>query len=174
MKQTLLIFCGIPFSGKTTLATKLACDLNYQRIDLDEIKFELFGSSIQDDVIPQSGWDSIYQKMYQMIRETLSQGLGVIHDTGNFTIYERGLISQIAKGLQIPIITVFIHTPVEVARNRLLENRQSKKRFDVTDEAFESSCKEMEIPRNSENSLIFDYTTNYAEILTMLKTAIGA
>lgn len=172
MKQTLIILCGIPFSGKTTFATRLARDLDYQRIDLDEIKFELLGSLIKDEDILQSDWDIIYQKMYQMILEILNSGRGIIHDTGNFTIYERGIINQIAKNLNIPFVTIFINTPILIAKNRMIKNRQSKERFDISDEAFESTIKEMEIPQKNENPLTFDNKASYEEILIRLKSMI--
>jgi predicted kinase len=93
----LYILCGIPFSGKTTLANELVKRLSFTRIDLDEVKFDLFGKDITDEEIDQSGWDKIYQEMYKKIEEALQNGKTVIHDTGNFTKYERSLISDIAK-----------------------------------------------------------------------------
>jgi len=160
MKQQLVILCGIPFSGKTTLANKIAQALNCTRIDLDEVKFQLFGKDITDDGIDQAGWDKVYQEMYKEIEEVLKQGKTVVHDTGNFTIYERGLISDIAKKLNISFITIFIDTPIKVARERLEKNRKVKKRFDVTDKAFQESVDEMEPPTKSENSFVFKNTDN--------------
>jgi predicted kinase len=90
----LIILCGIPFSGKSTLAKELADKLGAIRIDLDEVKFDLFGKGIHDSEIDQSGWDKIYQEMYKKIETALKERQTVIHDTGNFTKYERNLISK--------------------------------------------------------------------------------
>lgn len=158
MKQQLIILCGIPFSGKTTLANKMTKILNCARIDLDEVKFKLFGKDITDDEIDQAGWDKIYQQMYKEIEEGLRQGKTVVHDTGNFTVYERGLISDIAKKVNIPFITIFIDTPIKVAKKRLELNRKTKERFDVADKAFQESVDEMEPPIKSENYLLFKNT----------------
>jgi predicted kinase len=57
--QTLYILCGIPFSGKTTLAKKISKDGDCIRIDLDEVKVEFFGNSISDPDLKQSDWDRI-------------------------------------------------------------------------------------------------------------------
>ena len=158
MKNKLYILCGIPFSGKTTLAKRLVEKLKYTRIDLDEVKFELFGREITDVEIDQSGWDEVYLKMYQKIRTALINGETVIHDTGNFTKNERGLVKKIADELNIESVTIFVEIPKAEAQKRLLENRKTKIRFDVADEDFESTNKEMEPPDQNEKHLVFRWT----------------
>ncbi len=108
----LYIFCGIPFAGKTMLASKTAQLLGYTRIDLDEIKFQIIGRDVKDEAIDQKGWDRIYQEMYRQIQEALKQGKTVVHDAGNFTAYERGLVRKIADDLGIESTTVFVDTPM--------------------------------------------------------------
>lgn len=165
----LIILCGIPFSGKTTLSNELVKRLGVIRIDLDEVKFDLFGKEVKDSEIDQNGWDKIYQEMYKKIEETLKGGGTVLQDTGNFTKYERGLVSEIAKNLDIEIKTIFVDTPVEVARERLLKNRQTKKRFDVSDEDFESTIAEMEPPTEDENPILFKTNSSAEELISNLK-----
>lgn len=103
----LYLLCGIPFSGKTTLAKEIVRKLGYTRIDLDDIKFELHGTDVKDEELKQEDWDVIYQEMYKRIKTSLKEGQTVIHDTGNFTKYERGLVRKIADKLNIPTITIF-------------------------------------------------------------------
>lgn len=150
------ILCGIPFSGKSFLAKKITKRKGFTIIDLDEIKFELFGKEIKDNELKQKDWDYVYQEMYKRIRDSLKQGKTVIHDTGNFTKCERSLVKEIADKLGIETVFVFVNTPKEVAYGRLLKNRRLKNRFDVNDEDFESTIKEMEIPMG-ENVLVFGY-----------------
>jgi predicted kinase len=152
----LYILCGIPFSGKTTLANELVKRLSFTRIDLDEVKFDLFGKDITDEEIDQSGWDKIYQEMYKKIEEALQNGKTVIHDTGNFTKYERSLISDIAKKVGVEYKTIFVYTPIPIARQRLLKNRETNERFDVTDKAFDETVAEMEPPGEDENAITYD------------------
>ena len=158
----LYILCGIPFSGKTTLAKEIIKFPNFVRIDLDEIKFEMFGNGVKDSDINQEDWDKIYQEMYKRIENALKQEVNVVHDTGNFTKYERGLIRDIASKLNLETITIFVDTPKNVAYQRLLENRKTNQRFDVIDEDFRSTVAEMEIPREDENTIVFE-TTNDPE-----------
>ena len=151
----LYIFCGIPFSGKTTITKLLENKFHWKRIDLDEVKFELFGDNVRDEDIDQPGWDKIYQEMYKRIDNSLSARENVIHDTGNFTKSERDVIRAIGERQGVEVITVFIDTPVEVARKRLQENRESKERFDITDESFEGCVNEMEPPTESEEHISY-------------------
>jgi predicted kinase len=155
MSNKLYILCGIPFSGKTTLAKRMVDKFGFTRIDLDEVKFDLFSSSITDSEIDQSGWDKVYQEMYRRIRESLNKGETVIHDTGNFTKYERGLVKKIADDLGIESITIFVDISEEEAYKRLLENRTTGERFDVDDADFVSTVSEMEKPRDDEKHIIY-------------------
>jgi predicted kinase len=68
-KNRLYILCGIPFSGKSVLANELVKRYGYTRIDLDEVKFQIFGKDITDSEIDQAGWDKIYQEMYRKIED---------------------------------------------------------------------------------------------------------
>lgn len=156
----LIILCGIPFSGKSTLAKEISKKLNYNRVDLDDVKFKLHGDNIKDEDLMQKDWDVVYQEMYKRIENSLKSGKTVVHDTGNFTKYERNLIKQIADKFNLDALTVFVDTPKEIAYRRLKENRESGKRFDVSGDGFESSVKEMETPGSDENTLVFRYNDN--------------
>lgn len=151
----LYILCGIPFSGKSTLAKAIVNKLDCERVDLDEVKFQLYGKDIQDGDLEQKDWDIIYRRMYKAIENLLKQGKTVVHDTGNFTKYERSLVRQIADKLGIKNQTIFVDVPKSIAYKRLLENRKRKARFDVTDKDFESTVKEMKPPTKDENPLVF-------------------
>ncbi len=152
----LYIFCGIPFSGKTTIAKRLEKKLGFVRIDLDDIKFSLFGNAITDDQVDQDGWNNVYQKMYGEIENNLKQGKTVINDTGNFTKHERSLVKNIGDKLGIEVIEVFIDTPVKVAKERWLKNKDTRKRFDVSEEDSNSAITEME-PPEGENIITYKY-----------------
>lgn len=159
-RPNLYIFCGIPFSGKTTLAKKLVSKLGFVRVDLDEIKFVLFGKGVTDEQIDQSGWDEVYQQMYSQIEKLLRQGKTVICDTGNFTKYERGLFKKIADKLGIKAKTVFIDIPKKIAKQRFLENKLVKNRFDISERSFEEAVAEMEPPTQEENVIVYDGKTD--------------
>lgn len=159
-KPILYIFCGIPFSGKTTLARKLVDKFGLIRIDLDEIKFDLFGKEISDEQIDKFGWDKIYQEMYRKIEQVLKTGETVICDTGNFTKYERRLVKKIADKVGIKFKTVFVDTPKETAKQRWTKNKLSKTRFGISEKSFEEAVAEMEPPTEEENVIVYGDKTD--------------
>ncbi|MCL5676105.1 MAG: hypothetical protein M1120_03190 [Patescibacteria group bacterium] len=79
---------------------------------------------------------------------------------GNFTKHERSLAKGIADKLNLKTLTIFTDTPYEIAKQRLLENRANKTRFDVNDEDFENTVREMEPPDKSEEHINFKYGTD--------------
>jgi predicted kinase len=157
MTNKLYIFCGIPFSGKSTLTKRIAEQKSYTRIDLDEEKFKLYGDSIQDAELQQKDWGVIYQATYKEVEAVLKVGQTVIYDTGNFTKYERDLVRHIADNLNIETLTVFVDTPEDIARQRLIANRQTNTRFNVTDQEFEEAVAEMEPPDKNEPYFSYSY-----------------
>ena len=165
----LFIVCGIPFSGKTVLSKELAKVRGFIRVDLDEVKFDLYGRDVKDDDLEQKDWDLIYQEMYKKIRNLLKEGKTVVHDTGNFTKYERNLVGEIADKLGIDSYTVFVDTPKKIALQRMIENRRNNQRFDVTDANFESAVEEMEPPQKDENLLVFHYDEDMGKWIRELR-----
>lgn len=159
MTNKLYIFCGIPFSGKSTLTKELARQKGFVRIDLDEVKFDLYGNDALDADLRQKDWDKIYQEMYKRIETALKAGKTVTHDTGNFTKYERGLVRSIADKLGIETVTVYVDTPVDIARQRLVANRTTNHRFNITDKEFQGVVDEMEIPGTDEHTVKYDSGT---------------
>jgi len=155
-KISLFILCGIPFAGKTTLAKELARKFGWVRIDLDEVKFGLFGKGVDDEEINQPRWDKVYQEMYTRIRQNLQNGKVVVHDTGNFTKSERGAVREIAEKLNLNTANIYVKTKKEKAWKRLLKNKKSQERFQVSKENFEAAVGEIEPPEKSENVLIFN------------------
>jgi len=155
--MTLFIFCGIPFSGKTVLSKEFKMRFGFERVDLDEIKAELLGN-VMDESVSQSQWDDIYNEMYKRIEDSLRQGKNVIQDAGNFTEYERGLVAKIGEKLGAKVVTVFVDTPVEIARERWLKNKQTKDRFDVGEEALLRAIAEMQSPTLGANVIVINGT----------------
>lgn len=137
--------------------------LGATRIDLDEIKFAIFGKDIVDEDLNQKDWDQVYEKMYPEIEDVLKSGQSVIHDTGNFTKYERGLVRKIGEKTKARIFTIFIDTPYKVCKSRQEENKITNKRFKVSDESFESAVNEMELPGKDENPLVYKNGTSHSE-----------
>ena len=86
--MNLVIMCGIPASGKSTVA-KL---FNSNIVSTDSIRKELFG----DESIQGNGVE-VFSLAYSRIRNYLSLGENVVFDATNITIKSRAQIFQNLK-----------------------------------------------------------------------------
>ena len=146
MTNKLYILCGLPFSGKTTLAKELESKLDAVRVNSSEIKTSLFGT----DIIDHRGWEKVYTQVYTDIKTALENGKTVIYDNGNFAKYERGIVKNIADKLEVETTTIFVSIPKEIAQQRAKENN-------LPDQDFQDILLELELPDASEKHLVFSY-----------------
>lgn len=87
----------------------------------------------------------------------LQAGKSVIDASRNFRKAERQHIRQHIEKLGVKIVTIYVDTPENVARQRLVENRRSKTRVDYPNAVFNEIVKVMEPPEKEEDSLTFHY-----------------
>ena len=151
---SLFLVCGWPFAGKTTLERALLQRFALARVDVDDTKRELFGQTVEDAQLSHADWSQIYAKTDDQIRRHLGAGRSVVDASRNFRREERTLARQIAAANHANPVTIFVDTPEEIVRRRLLENRISRVRHDVSDQEFEDLVRGMEPPTADENPLI--------------------
>jgi predicted kinase len=153
----LFIICGISFAGKSTLGKRIAQRFGYREVDVDDMKCDLYGPDIQDEDLSHTDWVRVYAETDKRIESYLQTGKTVIDASRNFRKRERQLARQIAAKLEVEVVTIFVDTPEDVARHRLLENRNKPSRRDVTDKDFEEILQVIEPPTADETPLVFHY-----------------
>ena len=94
----LILTCGLPGAGKTTLAKQLAADRRALRLSKDEWLWAL-GST---------PWDATTQKkvereLWRLAQEALRLGLGVVLDFGLWARTERDELRSVARGLGVGV-----------------------------------------------------------------------
>ena len=155
--KKLLIICGISFAGKSTLGEAIAQRFGYAQVDVDDMKFQLYGLDSKDEDLSHADWVRIYDETDKLIEHYLQSGKTVVDASRNFRKRERQKIRQIATKLKAEVVTIFVDTPEGIARKRLLENRQKQARLDMTDTDFEIILQIWEPPTADENTLVFRY-----------------
>lgn len=157
-KPMLYILCGLPFSGKTTLAKELVKRFGFIRVDLDQINTERGLGSKSNDDISDEDWKITYDESYKRVERVLAQGKIVINDTANFTRKQRDKLRTIATNHNITTKVIYVNVPNETARKRWQENRITKQRYDVRDEGFAEVADNFQVPTKEENVIFYDQT----------------
>ncbi|HJR05651.1 MAG TPA: ATP-binding protein [Pyrinomonadaceae bacterium] len=115
---TLLLMCGLPGSGKTTLAKQLERERQAMRLTPDEWIVRLFGSNL---TLPTLDWcrDPVEAVQWEVAERALSLGINVILDFGFWTRGEREGFRARAAALGARSEVHFLDVPRAVLLARL-------------------------------------------------------
>jgi hypothetical protein len=155
--RTLVVICGLSFAGKSTLARAITERLGFVEVDVDEVGAGLYGLAVGDPAaLDGLDFDRIYDAADREIARLLTSGVSVVDASRNFTRAERARARQLAEGANARVVTVFVDTPVGVARQRREDNRTSGSRRDITDDQFEEIVRVFQPPTEEERPLVFN------------------
>jgi predicted kinase len=149
----LSIMCGPAFSGKSTLARKIAERTGSRLIAFDTMWIE----EDKKHSIPKDaeGWRYIRDKAQEEILQTLKEGVSVVYDDNNPKRDHREELKRIAETAGAEACVVYLDTSLVIICEREKANRISQDRHDVEPENFEKVLNDMEIPTADENLLVF-------------------
>ena len=109
MSETRLILtCGLPGAGKTTLARQLAADRGAVRLTKDEWLTAL-GSSPWDEPTREK----VERELWRLAREILRLGMSVVLDFGLWARTERDELRSAARGLGVGVELHFLDVPAD-------------------------------------------------------------
>ena len=121
-KPTLFVFVGIPGSGKTTHAIKMAKEKGLDHHSTDVIRTQL-NPNLEPKEAQRKTWNTFYYRIYR----SLENGRSCIADATNLSIKERAgyfkRYSELAN-----IVAVHIDTPPELCIERN-ENRKNAEKL---------------------------------------------
>ena len=149
----LYIMCGLAFSGKSTLARKIA-----ERTDSKLVAFDkLWVEQDKQKPIPKGseGWRYIRDLAKREILVSLQTGTSVVYDDNNPRKEHREELRSVAKNAGADTVVIYLDTSLDVIRAREKANRDSQDRHDVEQENFEKVMKDLEVPTIDENTIVF-------------------
>jgi aminoglycoside phosphotransferase family enzyme/predicted kinase len=170
-RPTLWVVCGMPASGKSTIAEELAERLGIRVFRSDAIRKDLFGLQPDEEVnvpfeqgIYSPGASSLtYGKLLLLAQEEIERGYSVILDATYSSQHQRGEVLRLAKDMDTNLMFVECTCPKAVLKERLMQRdvtpsvsdarlhhlEQMETRFEPLDEVRD----EMHIRVNTERPL---------------------
>jgi predicted kinase len=135
MTTTLLLTCGLPGSGKTTLARRLAAERDAQRFTKDEWVLDL-GGDLWDEQLRIR----LEGKLIELAFELLAAGRSCILDFGLWSREERDALRLRARRLGVRVELHYVN--VELAE---LVRRTVQRRADAPETAPDISAEQLAV-----------------------------
>ncbi len=148
-RATLVLFCGLPGSGKTRVARQLEKQTGAVRICTDD-----WLTSLHIDLHDEAVRDLLQARLYELAKELLAKGIDVILEDGLWSQKERN--AKLADGRRLGAdiaIHVFDLSPKEQWKR--LEHRNTNMRHGtvaITFDELQSYLKMFELPTKIELS----------------------
>lgn len=153
-RGTIVVICGLPFAGKTTLAEAIARRLDAEVVSLDEINARrgLHGG----EGVPDHEWGRSHETALAEIAERMRGGAAriVVDDTSCFRFLRDDYRAAAARhGYRCAVVVV--ETPLEEIRRRMDANATSGRRTAIRREVFERVRASFEWPGTDEDALVY-------------------
>jgi predicted kinase len=152
----LVLICGLPASGKSTLARRLAAELPAIRLDTDSWVTQLGGDVWDDDFRVR-----VERLLWDLAQELLSRGQSVILEWGHWARVERDEKRLGARALGVEVELHYLSAPLDELVRRA-ERRTASGEWTATPmtrEHFETWATIFQPPDEGEMQLFDDPAT---------------
>jgi predicted kinase len=151
--NNLYIMCGLAFSGKSTLARKIAERTGSKLIAFDKLWVE----KDKENTVPKGdeGWKFIRKVGQDKVANALQEGNSIVYDDNNVRFEHREELREVARRFNAKPLVVYLNTPIAVIREREATNRVTGERHEVEPENFQTALEQLEPPTQDEAVLVF-------------------
>ena len=128
-RPTIWVICGLPASGKSTIAGELAKILKVVVLQSDVVRKELFGlnpeapqiEAFEEGIYSKEVSSHTYAKLLLLAQEEVKKGGSVILDATYASEHQREGVLCLAKDMDANIIFVECMAPYQTLKKRLIE-----------------------------------------------------
>lgn len=128
-KPVLLLLSGLPGTGKSFLARRLAEALPFVIIESDVVRKILFPQPLY--TVQESRW--VHRTCHALMARLLKRGVRVIYDATNLIEYHRELVYRIAQKAGARLVVVKTVASEEVVRERLRARQEEARELSDAD-----------------------------------------
>ena len=148
---TLHLMSGLPCSGKTTLARRLADEENALVLTTDAWHLKLFGNDL-GQACHMPNHRKVEALLWEVAERVLALGCNVILDFGFWRREDRDAYRRKAEALGVRCRLQYVDAPREELRRRLLERNANPPEgvFDIPVEMMELYLSHFEAPSTDE------------------------
>ena len=165
----LYILCGLPFSGKTTLAKKIAEHTGSMLIAFDQLWLELEkDTNVASLLKGDEGWRLVRSVEKERISESLKNSRSVVYDDVNARREHREELREVATQHGAIPVVVYTDTPSAIREEREKENLLTKRRHAVEPVNSKKALAQFEEPGLPEHVIVFSSENNLEEWLGKL------
>ena len=148
MPRELIALCGLAFSGKSTIARRIAVETGAELVSYDAINASrgFDGGRVMDD----SEWERTSLMAAATARAVLASGRGVVVDDTFSHRFLRQRFAAVARASGAPFVLLFVDTPLSVIEARIAENARTGARGHIAPDVFAHHRDRFEFPGDDE------------------------
>jgi predicted kinase len=175
-QQILIILCGEAFSGKSTLAKRLAQYYEAKVVGRDAIYFAMneilaLEKTPEEDDAPL--WKNMWPIVVQRVKNQLSVGNSVVVDDNNLYTQQRDELREVARKAQVETVLVYLDIPKEILNERKQRNKIEKTRHDVPSAWLLEDNQLFERPTDGEKPVNFAENMDFELLIEQLDKSIA-
>lgn len=156
---TLILICGIPGAGKTTLAKKLSAERSANRLCADDWILAILKD--RKDIPERDRLrDPMEQLLWRQAQALLKLGVNVILENGFWAKEERDGYRNVGKSLGAKVELHFVDAPFEVLWDRVQKRNEESNEFFITKKEMDDAFNYFQPPTDEEGQT-YDYYKHY-------------
>lgn len=131
MKLKIVLFCGLPLSGKSALAKELASRLRLPFIDIDDIRHSLFQNP-PEEMEPEKDREQMvvsYRALFLMTEYLIKLGHSLVITATFSREWHHQKIISISERNSVPIKAIYCFASDEAIKERLIQREINKDSF---------------------------------------------